>query len=67
MCSGLSFGTDAPPGEYLSIYMFAIMLDPVLIHIGAILLCCWPAWAGLGRVDQGSLGHYVLEAGRGRL
>ena len=42
-CSGLSFGTDAPPGEYLSIYMFGIMLDPVLIHIEAILSCCWPA------------------------
>ena len=65
-CSGLSFGTDAPPGEYLSIYMFGIMLDPVLIHIEAISSCCWPAcccWAGWTRGHSAMMDLKLIEEG----
>ena len=66
MCSGLSCGTDAPPGKYLSIYMLGIMLDPVLIHIEAILSCCWPAcccWAGWTRGHSAIMYLKLLEEG----
>ena len=65
-CSGLSCGTDAPPGEYLSIYMFEIMLDPVLIHIEAILSCCWSAcccWAGWTRGHSAIMYLKLVEEG----